>query len=333
MPTPTSSSADAARSTSSSSSGLQEAAHADTRFGKPTQGWRLRLYAVIFESETRAGRLFDLSLIAVILFSVLVVVLDSVPVIHARWGRAFGALEWAFTFVFTVEYVARLSCLRRPWRYARSFYGVIDLLALLPTYLAILIPGLSVLIDVRILRLLRVFRIFKMSRYAVEYRALVTALASSRRKIMVFVGFIVMVVLVMGTLMYVVEGPQHGFTSIPVAVYWAVSTMTTVGFGDLVPKTGLGRAIASAMMLLGWGVLAVPTGIVSAEMVKHGREAAADAPSGSAGRGLLGEVMAAAAPEAPGAPPEDARRCGACGAEAHAPDARFCRICGTALPQ
>lgn len=228
-------------------------AASDARFGKPAHGWRRRLYAVIFESETRAGRCFDLTLIAVILFSVLVVVLDSVESIHAHWGHVFTLLEWGFTAIFTVEYIGRLACLRQPWRYARSFYGVIDVLALLPTYLAILVPGLSVLIDVRILRLLRVFRIFKLSHYAAEYRSLVTALAASRRKIMVFVGFIVMVVLVLGTLMYVVEGPEHGFTSIPVAVYWAISTMTTVGFGDLVPKTDIGRAIASVMMLLGWG--------------------------------------------------------------------------------
>lgn len=304
----------------------------ESRFGKPTRGWRLGLYAVIFESETRAGRMFDLSLIAVILFSVMVVVLDSVPSIHARWGDTFGILEWIFTLVFTVEYIARLACLHRPLRYARSFYGVIDLLALLPTYLAILTPGLSVLIDVRILRLLRVFRIFKMSRYAAEYRALATALAASRRKIMVFVGFVGMVVLVLGTLMYVVEGPVHGFTSIPVAIYWAISTMTTVGFGDLVPKTGLGRAIASVMMLLGWGVLAVPTGIVSAEMVRHGRdgspeERSAPAPAPvepPAGRGLLADVIST-----PAADPS--RPCGACGAGAHAADARFCRRCGQSL--
>jgi voltage-gated potassium channel len=295
---------------------VEDATRAEHRFGKPSGGWRLRLYEVIFESETRAGRAFDLSLIAVILLSVAVVVIDSVQAIHVRWGPVFGRLEWCFTLIFTVEYVGRLACLRRPGRYARSFYGVIDLLALLPTYLAILVPGLAVLIDVRILRLLRVFRIFKMSRYAHEYRTLATALAASRRKIMVFVGFVMMVVLVMGTLMYVVEGPQHGFTSIPVAVYWAVSTMTTVGFGDLVPKTGLGRAIASALMLLGWGVLAVPTGIVSAEMVKHGREPAGDAPAGmaeakDAGRGV---------------------ECAACGSGAHAADARFCRRCGATLP-
>jgi voltage-gated potassium channel len=161
---------------------------------------------------------------------------------------------------------------QKPLRYAMSFYGVIDLLALLPTFLVALAPEFAYLIDVRILRLLRVFRIFKLSRYSVEYRALVSAVAASRRKITVFVGFVMLVVLVMGTLMYVVEGPEHGFTSIPVAVYWAISTMATVGFGDLVPKTDLGRTIASVMMLIGWGVLAVPTGIVTAEMARRGPE-------------------------------------------------------------
>lgn len=291
----------------------------EVRFGKPDHGWRLKLYAIIFESETRAGRWFDLALIAVILVSVLVVVLDSVQPIRARWGPVFGVFEWFFTIVFTLEYIARLACVKRPMRYAMSFYGVVDLLALLPTYLAILMPELSVLIDVRILRLLRIFRIFKMSRYAAEYRTLVSALAASRRKIMVFVGFVLMVVLVLGTLMYVVEGPQHGFTSIPVAIYWAISTMTTVGFGDLVPKTDVGRAIASVMMLLGWGILAVPTGIVSAEMVRFGRDAG---PALTGGHGVLADALQAA---------PDTRRCTDCGAGAHAADARFCRCCGRAL--
>ncbi|MCU4120342.1 ion transporter [Variovorax sp. N23] len=291
----------------------------EIRFGKPEHGWRLKLYAVIFESETRAGRWFDLALIAVILVSVGVVVLDSVQPIRARWGAVFGVFEWFFTIVFTLEYIARLACVKRPIRYAMSFYGVVDLLALLPTYLAILMPELSVLIDVRILRLLRVFRIFKMSRYAAEYRTLVAALAASRRKIMVFVGFVLMVVLVLGTLMYVVEGPQHGFTSIPVAVYWAISTMTTVGFGDLVPKTDIGRAIASVMMLLGWGVLAVPTGIVSAEMVRYGRDAA---PALTGGHGLLADALHVA---------PDTRSCTDCGTGQHTADARFCRCCGRAL--
>ncbi len=257
----------------------------DARFGKPARGWRRKLFTVIFESESRAGLLFDLVLIAVIVASVAVVILDSVQSIRAHFGEVFGVLEWVFTALFTLEYIGRLLCVRRPLHYALSFYGVIDLLALLPTFLILLWPEAAALIDVRILRLLRVFRIFKLSRYSEEYRALVTAVAASRRKITVFVGFVMLVVLVMGTLIYVVEGPQHGFTSIPVAVYWAISTMATVGFGDLVPKTDLGRLIASVMMLLGWGVLAVPTGIVTAEMARRGPD---DAPVPIASRGVLG---------------------------------------------
>lgn len=262
----------------------------DARFGKPESGWRRALFSVIFESESRAGRLFDLVLIAVIVTSVMVVILDSVQPIRQRAGHVFGAFELIFTALFTLEYLGRLACVKKPLRYALSFYGVIDLLALLPTFLVALAPEFAYLIDVRVLRLLRVFRIFKLSRYSVEYRALVTAVAASRRKITVFVGFVMLVVLVMGTLMYVVEGPVHGFTSIPVAVYWAISTMATVGFGDLVPKTDLGRAIASVMMLLGWGVLAVPTGIVTAEMARRGPD---EGPIPVAPRG----VFAMAVPE------------------------------------
>jgi voltage-gated potassium channel len=270
----------------------------DARFDKPASGWRRNMFTVIFEADTRAGLAFDLVLIAVIVASVLVVILDSVQSIREQWRPLFSGLEWTFTALFTLEYIARLACVNRPLRYALSFYGVIDLLALLPTYLVAFAPELAYLIDVRVLRLLRVFRIFKLSRYSVEYRALVSAVAASRRKITVFVGFVMLVVLVMGTLMYVVEGPVHGFTSIPVAVYWAISTMATVGFGDLVPKTDLGRAIASVMMLLGWGVLAVPTGIVTAEMARRGSGDDDVSPLG--GRGILAMTPA---PAPPGPPP------------------------------
>lgn len=259
----------------------------DSRFDKPASGWRRQLFTVIFEADTRAGLLFDLALIAVIVASVLVVILDSVQSIREQWRPVLNTLEWAFTVLFTLEYIARLACVNKPLRYALSFYGVIDLLALLPTFLVALAPELAYLIDVRVLRLVRVFRIFKLSRYSVEYRALVSAVAASRRKITVFVGFVMLVVLVMGTLMYVVEGPVHGFTSIPVAIYWAISTMATVGFGDLVPKTDLGRAIASVMMLLGWGVLAVPTGIVTAEMARRGPDDDTPVPVALASRGVL----------------------------------------------
>ena len=271
-------------------------------FGKPLAGWRLRLYTVIFEADTRAGRLFDQCLIALILASIAVVVVDSMQSVSVSQRQIFTGLEWFFTLLFTAEYIARLACVRHPWRYARSFYGVVDILALLPTYVALLVPEVQALIDVRVLRLLRVFRIFKLTAYVSEYQSLGTALAASRRKIMVFLSAVLMIVLVMGTLMYVVEGPENGFTSIPTSVYWAITTMTTVGFGDITPKTDLGRLIASAMMLLGWGTLAVPTGIVTAEMTA--RRFAAEPTT---------------------------RTCHECQTEGHLTDARYCHHCGARL--
>ena len=271
--------------------------------GKPSTGWRLRLYTVIFEADTRAGRLFDQWLIAVILISVAVVVTDSVQGLGDDYRGVFNTLEWIFTIAFTLEYLARLACVRHPMRYALSFFGVIDLLALLPTYIALLVPEVHALIDVRVLRLLRVFRVFKLTAYVAEYQSLGRALAASRRKILVFLSAVLMIVLVMGTLMYVVEGPANGFSSIPTSVYWAITTMTTVGFGDITPKTDLGRLIASLMMLLGWGTLAVPTGIVTAEI--------------SAARFMH---------------PPTTRTCHECLTEGHLADASYCMHCGAQLP-
>lgn len=317
MPERPNPSADAAATNApqAASDGPSEAA----LLGKPDSGWRRRLFSVIFESDTRAGRAFDLALIAVILASVAVVMLDSVQSFSRRWGGVLTALEWSFTAVFTLEYAARLACVRRPWRYARSFYGLIDLLALLPTFLAVLAPPLALLIDVRILRLLRVFRIFKLSHYAAEYRSLSSALHASRRKIMVFLGFVLMVVLVAGTLMYIVEDSKNGFTSIPVSVYWAISTMTTVGFGDITPKSDLGRFIASLMMLVGWGILAVPTGIVTAEMARQRDPISGATP----GDGEAGDAAVSGA--------SNATECPNCHARQHADDAAYCRRCGVAL--
>ncbi|MBS0449822.1 MAG: ion transporter [Proteobacteria bacterium] len=273
------------------------------RFGRPDTGWRLRLYTIIFEADTREGRLFDIVLLGFIVASVAVVIADSIESVHVRFKTLFSVLEWIFTAAFTTEYIARLVCVRRPLRYARSFYGVIDFLAVLPTYFAILVPGMSALIDVRVLRLLRVFRIFKLAEYVDEFGALGQALYSSRRKILVFMMFVMLVVMVMGTLMYVVEGPQHGYTSIPVGIYWAITTMTTVGFGDITPHTDLGRVIASTMMLLGWGTLAVPTGIVSAEFTSR----------------RFVRVPTT-------------RTCHECLSEGHAESARYCSDCGAKLP-
>ncbi|MBI5255633.1 MAG: ion transporter [Burkholderiales bacterium] len=273
------------------------------RLGRPLTGWRLRAYTIIFEADTPAGRAFDLALVALIVTSVVVVMLDSVESIRQQWGDVFTVLEWGFTALFTLEYLLRLACVRKPWRYARSGFGLIDLLAIAPTYLALLFPAVHALIDVRVLRLLRIFRILKLAAYVAEYGALGRALWASRRKVAVFLSFVLLVVLVMGTLMYVVEGPGNGFTSVPVAVYWAITTMTTVGFGDITPKTDLGRLIASVMMLLGWGTLAVPTGIVSAEFTAQRM----------------------------GVEPTT-RSCHACLSEGHAAGARYCRDCGAELP-
>lgn len=271
--------------------------------GKPLAGWRLRLYTVIFESDTRAGMLFDRALIVLILVSVAIVIMGSMQSLPAQYGGLLGWLEWGITLIFTVEYIARLSCVRRPLRYATSFFGIVDLLSILPSYLALLVPGAHALLDVRILRLLRIFRILRLVQYVQEYQQLGRALRASARKILVFLSVVVMVVLIAGTLLYVVEGPENGFTSIPVAIYWAITTVTTVGFGDITPKTDLGRFIASVMMLLGWGTLAVPTGIVTSEFTID--------------RMRQREVTN--------------RRCRECLSEGHVPGASYCRDCGAPL--
>ena len=274
-----------------------------TRYGRPDGPWRARVYSVIFESDTVAGRLFDLVLILLILASVVVVILDSVQSLAARHAALFDTLEWTITILFTIEYLLRLSCIRHPLRYAKSFFGIVDLLAILPTYLAFLFPPVAALINVRLLRVLRIFRILKLSAYVSEFAYLGASLRASRRKITVFIGFVLVVVAVLGSIMYAVEGPENGFTSIPVAMYWGISTMTTVGFGDITPKTDMGRFIASFMMLLGWGILAVPTGIVTAEMTaRHFRR------------------------------PASALKCPACLTGSHDADARYCKRCGQPLP-
>lgn len=268
--------------------------------------WRNRIYTIIFEADTHAGRRFDQLLIFSILLSLVVVTLDSIDPISLKYHRTLTAFEWLFTFLFTVEYVVRLYCVKYPLRYALSFYGIIDLLAILPTYLALMFPEFHLLIDVRVLRLLRVFRVFKLTSYLSEYNHLARALAASRRKILVFLSVVLMVVLIMGTLMYVIEGPEHGFTSIPMSIYWAITTITTVGFGDITPKTDLGRALSSFMMLMGWGILAVPTGIVTAEMAALRVQP-------------LQKITT--------------RSCISCLREGHSPEDRFCRYCGDKLPR
>lgn len=280
------------------------APHPPPSFGKPLGGLRARVYTIIFEADTREGKLFDVILVLTIALSIVVVVIDSIPTVKAPYGRHLNLAEWIFTGLFTLEYIARLCCVRHPWRYARSFFGIIDLLSILPTYFTLLVPEAGAFLDIRILRLLRVFRIFKLTLYIAEYIRLGQALRASGRKILIFLSVVLMAVLILGTVMYVVEGPANGFTSIPIAMYWATVTMTTVGYGDLTPQTSIGRFIASFMMLLGWGVLAVPTGIVTAEMTSMRMN---QKPT--------------------------TRTCEACLSEGHDADARFCKDCGAPLPR
>jgi voltage-gated potassium channel len=230
------------------------------------------------------------------------VVIDSVESISSKFHSGLTALEWLFTIIFSLEYIARVYCAQNRMQYIKSFYGIIDLIAVLPTYLAMLFPELHALIDVRVLRLIRIFRVFKLTEYVAEYVHLGAALAASRRKIFVFLSGVLMIVMVLGTLMYVIEGPANGFTSIPTSIYWAISTMTTVGFGDITPKTDLGRFITSIMMLMGWGTLAVPTGIVTAELASSRNE----------------QITT--------------RTCKECMSEGHAATDQYCRHCGAKLP-
>ncbi|WP_215289770.1 ion transporter [Polynucleobacter sp. MWH-CaK5] len=261
-----------------------------------------KLFVIIFEADTRAGQLFDKTLIYLILLSLVVVVIDSVDSISSKFHFSLSVLEWLFTIIFSLEYIARVYCAQNRMQYVKSFYGIIDLIAVLPTYLAMLFPELHALIDVRVLRLIRIFRVFKLTEYVTEYVHLGAALAASRRKIFVFLSGVLMIVMVLGTLMYVIEGPANGFTSIPTSIYWAISTMTTVGFGDITPKTDLGRFITSIMMLMGWGTLAVPTGIVTAELASSRTE----------------QITT--------------RTCKECMSEGHGATDQYCRNCGAKLP-
>lgn len=229
---------------------------------------REQLYTIIFEADTRAGRAFDIGLIVAILLSVLLVMLDSIPGIHGDWGSWLFGAELLITVLFSIEYLLRLYCARRPGRYAFSFYGIVDLLAILPGYASIFFPGLHFLSTIRILRVLRIFRILKMVQFMGEGNNLFQALKRSRYKITVFLTTVVTIVVFVGSLMYLIEGQQGGFTSIPKSIYWAIVTMTTVGYGDIAPRTALGQLVASLLMIIGYGIIAVPTGIVTSEMMR-----------------------------------------------------------------
>jgi voltage-gated potassium channel len=269
---------------------------------KPLTRLRARLHEIIFESDTAAGRIFDLGLLVAILVSVTAVILESMAPVRARHGPLLRSVEWGFTLFFTLEYVLRLVAVRRPLRYAVSFFGLVDLLAILPTLAGALVPGAHSLLVVRILRLLRVFRILRLSEFLGQAQVLGTALRASRQKITVFLLTVMTITVIMGALMHLVEGPEHGFESIPHGIYWSIVTLTTVGFGDITPKTVLGQMLASLLMVMGYGIIAVPTGIVSVELANASR---------------------------PGAISNQA--CPACGRSGHDVDARYCKHCGAPL--
>lgn len=262
---------------------------------------RQLLHEIIYEADTPAGGLFDYVLIVCILCSVLVVMLESVPSLEADCGPVLRTMEWGFTILFTFEYILRLYCVAKPLAYARSFYGIVDLLAILPTYISLLVPEGRFLIVIRILRLLRVFRILKLATYVRESESLLLALRASLRKITVFLYAVLTFVVIVGALMYVIEGKQNGFTSIPRSVYWAIVTLTTVGYGDIAPQTPLGQSIAAMVMIMGYGIIAVPTGIVTVEMNRASQR-----------------IISTQA-------------CPVCSLEGHDVDARHCKYCGSKL--
>lgn len=265
------------------------------------QQLKTQLHEIIFGTDTPAGKRFDEFLIIAILISVAALVMESVEVIDNRYHRYLVIAEWTFTILFTLEYIIRIYISPNRWKYVSSFYGVIDLMAVLPSYLGLIVTGANYLLVIRLLRVLRVFRVLKLVRYLSDANVLMRSIVSSRRKIFIFFIAVLILATVFGSLMYVVEGPQHGFTSIPKSVYWTIVTITTVGYGDIVPQTIFGQIIATMAMLTGYSIIAVPTGILTAELTQE----------------ITRE--------------RQVRRCDACTRQGHDSDARFCKFCGTAM--
>jgi voltage-gated potassium channel len=267
----------------------------------PPQTLREKLWVIIFETDTPAGKAFDIALLVAIVLSVLAVILESVPSIDEKYHGVLTVAEWGFTIIFSIEYAVRMYCVRSRLRYATSFFGVVDLASVLPTYISLLVPGSQSLLTIRALRLLRVFRVFKLARFLTEGRILWTAIQASRAKITVFLVTVVVVVIIMASAMHLIEGPTNeGFRSIPHSMYWAVVTMTTVGYGDATPETVPGKTLAALMMIIGYSMIIVPTGIVSAELARGGR-------------------------------PFTSRTCGSCERDGHDEDADHCKFCGQTL--
>lgn len=271
---------------------------------KPNPSWQHKLHQIIYEADTPAGKLFDVVLLFVILLSILLVVLESVEQIGAKYFVLLDTLEWIITILFTLEYVARIICVKKPSAYIFSFYGIIDLLSTIPKYLSLFVVGTHSLVAIRALRLLRVFRILKLTRYISESTNFARSLKRSRVKIAVFLSFVLVLCVILGTIMYLVEGDKDsGFTSIPRSVYWAIVTLTTVGYGDIAPSSALGQFIASLIMILGYGIIAIPTGIVSSEMTKNEQNKI----------------------------PENTQSCPNCMESFHTDNAYFCHKCGKDL--
>lgn len=269
---------------------------------RPEKGsFQETLHTIIYEADTRAGKLFDQLLLAAIAGSLVVVMLDTVESIHRPYGHILYGLEWFFTILFTLEYIGRIVAVTQPRKYIFSFYGIVDLLAIVPTYLSVLLPGSQYLMSVRALRLIRIFRVLKLTRYLGEASELRKALKMSQPKITVFLVVVLTVTIINGTLMYLIEGPSNGFTSIPKAIYWAIVTLTTVGYGDISPQTPIGQFIASLIMILGYGIIAIPTGIVTSEITRMRTT------------------------------PTNTQACPSCSREGHADDAAYCKYCGEKL--
>ena len=274
---------------------------------KPQKDWKYKLHEVIYGTHTPAGKMFDIVLLVVIVFSVVIVMLESIPRFDLKYHNFLDISEWIVTILFTIEYVLRIICIKRPKQYIFSFFGIIDFLSTIPKYLSFFVGGSQYMSAFRALRLLRVFRILKLVRFIGESNNLVRAMKASRTKIFVFVFFVLIVSVLLGTIMYLVEGPEHGFNSIPHSVYWTIVTLTTVGYGDISPQTGLGQFIATFIMIIGYGIIAVPTGIVSAEYVTETRKLKKNKKR------------------------KNEKTCAECGSVILQPDALYCRVCGFRL--
>lgn len=268
---------------------------------RPESAWRGKLHEIIFEAETPAGKAFDIVLILSITLSIITVFLDSVQSLRTQYGQTLYRIEWFFTILFSIEYIFRMISVRKPWKYITSFFGIVDLISIVPTYISLFLPGSQYLMTVRILRLLRVFRVLKLTEYLLEMRTITLALRASMKKIGVFLFAVLTVVVIIGSMMYMIEGEANGFTDIPTSIYWSIVTLTTVGYGDISPQTAVGKVLASLVMILGYGIIAVPTGIVTVEISQATKRAV------------------------------NTNVCPSCSLEGHDPDAKYCKYCGEKL--